>query len=233
MSITLHQCLVNHACFPAPMPLWKSALVQAIDGIKFPPKKSGKTRTRLESAVFFCFLVGLGACCGLDSVSGIPLWKGLENLFGKGPKPLGRTTSPIQALVYFSMGFSQVPHVRMTRPWITTPAMDAVGATFLACLQSEAVINWPGPVGTLGISTGKRTAVCWLPDFLAEFMEHEPWKQMKNHWKADMAMEHQPFLVGNRSTVDGSEILHQLRLAVFAGFLYIPGGAGFLPSTEL
>ena len=39
--------------------------------------------------------------------------------------------------------------MRMTRPWITTPAMDAVGATFLACLQSEAVsggnfgdLNW-------------------------------------------------------------------------------------------
>lgn len=67
------------------------------------PKKIWKNQDTPWINCFFCFLVGLGACCGLDSVSGIPLWKGLENLFGKGPKPLGRTTSPIQALVYFSI----------------------------------------------------------------------------------------------------------------------------------
>ena len=38
------------------------------------------------------------------------------------------------------------------------------------------------------------------------------------------------------NTVDGSEILHQLRLVVYhiiCRVLYIPGGAGFLPSTVL
>lgn len=146
MHVSLHQCRCEKA------PLFRRSMAS-----NFPQKssKGWKFAPKIWKSCFFCFLVGLGACCGLDSVSGIPLWKGLENLFGKGPKPLGRTTSPIQALVYFSMGFSQVLHVRMTRPWITTPAMDAVGATFLACLQSEAVINWPGPVGTLGISIGK------------------------------------------------------------------------------
>ena len=209
MHVSLHQCRCEKA------PLFRRSMAS-----NFPQKNLEKPGHALNQLFFFVFWLVWGPVVVWIPYPGSPYEKDWKTCLGR-PKPLGRTTSPIQALVYFSMGFSQVPHVRMTRPWITTPAMDAVGATFLACLQSEAVINWPGPVGTLGISTGKRTAVCWLPDFLAEFMEHEPWKQMKNHWKADMAMEHQPFLVGNRSTVDGSEILHQLRLAVYPTICWV------------